>query len=157
MALLRTIRITPTISTAAYAAADAVGQRMSVSLPFATLGKAGFLRSLIVFDKGNIKANLLLHLFRDTFTAAADNAAFGATDAEVVAKGLGLVNIATADYVSNGTVYAVATKTGLNIPISFPRNKGTLYVQLQAVATPTYTSVSDLTLVLAFEESVGHG
>jgi hypothetical protein len=155
--MLRTVRITPTITAGIYAAADAVGQRMSVSLPFKSLGKVGFLRSLVVFDKGNVKANLLFHLFRDTFTAAADNAAFGATDAEAVAKGLGLINIATADYVSNGTVYAVATKTGLNIPITFPIHKGTLYCQLQAVATPTYTSISDLTLVLAFEEALGAG
>jgi len=160
--ILRTIRVTPTISAGAiYAAGDAVGQRMSVSLPFGPmqLGKSkhGYLRSLLVIDKDNEKANLILHLFRDTFTVAADNAPFGATDAEAVAKGLGIINIAVADYVSNGTVYAQAVKPALNIPITFPSGKSTLYIQLAAVATPTYTAASDLTLVLAFEEAIGQG
>jgi hypothetical protein len=151
MGVLKTIRVTPTITAGAYSAADAVGQRMSVTLPFGALGKSGYLRALTVFDKGNVKANLLLHLFRDTFTGAVDNAAFAATDAEVVAKGVGIVDIAVADYKSNGTVYAVATKANLDIPITFPRSKSTLYIQLQAVATPTYISTSDLTLLFAFE------
>ena len=148
---LRTIRVTPTITAGAYGAGDAVGQRMSISLPFGSIGKTGYLRALSVFDLGNIKANLVLHLFRDTFTGAADNAAIAATDAELAAKGIGLINVATTDYVSSGTTFATAIKPNLDIPITFPRNKSTLYFQAMAVATPTYTLTNGLTFVFAFE------
>ena len=90
----------------------------------------------------------MLVLYDRTFTATADNAPLDLSDADLL-HCIGSVPIATGDYqafVDNavGTVRSVglsATLVGTS-----------LFAQIMCVATPTYTSTSDLQVTLTVEQ-----
>ena len=82
----------------AYASGDAFG---TVTL-LQGLPTSGIIQSLIFFDLDNEGVALELWLFRDTYTATADNAAWALTDADLV-KSEGIIKVATTDYVAGSS------------------------------------------------------
>lgn len=143
---VRSIQVTPTISTSAYSANDAVGGLMTFSGALISPGGTSFLLGWKVFDKKQIKAALDLFLYNQKVTVAADNAAFALSDADAA-------NII--DKVSTSTYLDIAAtssfyRSWLAAPIAL---KGVglgnnIYGSLRATGTPTYTGTDDLVVEL---------
>lgn len=144
--LPRTSRVTPTVSTSpAYAAGDVYGGLLTFAsaLPFSTAG--GFLESLVVIDKGNIKPEFSLLIFKDTPTATAnDNAALTLASGDE-AKYLKRVDIIASDY-KQVAGWSIAAPSFAPFPVE---SSGTsLWGFAVADGTPTLTSTTELTFIL---------
>lgn len=135
--------VTPTITAGAYSDGDVVGGLLTFDLT--GYPNAGFfLNRVLLLDKSDQKAALLLHLYNDSPTAIADNDAYARSDADLL-KWIGSVAIGT--YVSVSTTNATAVVVDLND--MYWTDKGKIYGYLQCNAsTPTYVSTSDLVLSL---------
>ena len=118
---------------------------MTFSNAVAASGLGGVIQTITVIDKGNIKADLNIYFSDRTFTAVSDNAAWTLSDSDA-ANAIGIVNVADTDYVSNGSANAVATVK--NVGLAFVANGTDLFAQIHCTATPTYTSTTDLIIIL---------
>lgn len=136
---------TPTISTSAYAAKDAVGGLMTFANAARVAGGSVRIETVQVVDKDQEMKDLDLVLFDRSITAPTDNAVFDPTDAEL-ANVIDVVPItAWADFNDNAVCSVpVGTAAVLN---------GTdLYGVLVARGTPTYTSTSDLIVTVTVDQ-----
>jgi hypothetical protein len=131
--------VTPVITAGAYAALDQVGGLQVLTVD----PSVSRLISVVVVDKARIKANLKLFLFSGTAapTVVADNAPASITDAEAVSYLIAALDIPAAGYIDLAA-NSVAT---VQCQIAVQPAGGKLYAIAMAVATPTYTSTSDLT------------
>lgn len=146
------LSVTPTINTAIFAAGDAVGGIQTLTNAVRVSGGVGVLDSIDVIDKGNQKANLTILFFESNPAAATvtNNAAFvWSTD---IAKFVGRVNVATADYETIDSLAVASIKNiGKRMKASGSRN---LYaVVVLTSGTPTYLSTSDLTFRYGFAQN----
>lgn len=107
-------------------------------IPYATRdnGQCGILRSLMLIDPADQKAELTFYFFSESVTFGTLDAAPGISDADA-AKFLGSVVVAAADYKDLGGV-AVAHKTGLDFILKGTTNSASVWVAAVATATPTY-------------------
>lgn len=142
---------TPTISNGSiYAAKDAVGGLLTFASINSSSGRAVRVKTVQIVDKGQQLAALDLVLFRATFTAPTDNAAFDPTDTEL-ADYVGTVRVTVADYddfTDNAVAHVELAGNGMQVTPS-----GTaLYGALVSRGTPTYTSTSDLIVALEVEQ-----
>jgi hypothetical protein len=138
------VSATPTIDTNIYAAGDTVGTLMTFSgtCLFRT-GKGEVLGGLI-FDKDKEAADLDLVCFNSTPAGTfTDNAAFDPTDAGLAAI-QGSISFTTHKAFSDN---GISVATGMVDPVQCDAD-GKLYCYLVSRGTPTYTSASDLTVVL---------
>lgn len=142
------LSVTPTIDTVAYGAGDAVGGKQTLAAGLAD-GLPVELDSIVVQDVSNQKAALTL-LFFDADPAAAtitNNAAFAfSTD---LAKCIGRINVAAADY---ETVDSKAVATVRNLGMILKPTATSLYVAVVTTGTPTY-AVGALTFKYGFKQS----
>lgn len=140
------ILTTPTISSGAiYAAKDAIGGIMSWAAAARVSGEGGVIQSVTIWDKGQQMAAMDLVLFAATIGGTVtDNSAFDPTDV-MSADFVGSVSFVGADYIDFSD-NSVAFRGGLGIP--YTCNDTTLYGALVSRGTPTYTSTSDLNVVL---------
>jgi len=141
--------VTPTISTSAYQANDAVGGRMTFAIPAssAAVGGGGSVLSLTVIDLSGQNAALNLFLFDQPFTATADSAVFAPSAADL-ANCLGVIQVQTSDYVSAGANGSVATVKGVGLAVRAINTAALLiYAQAMTTGTPTY-ALSALTFKL---------
>jgi hypothetical protein len=106
------------------------------------------IESAILTDKGDQNAIMSLLLFDRTFTADADNAVFDPEDADLP-NIVGLITWVAADY-GNWTDNAAAFKHNLNMVV-LP-NGTSLFGQLYTGGTPTYTSTTDLSVILTIRQ-----
>jgi hypothetical protein len=157
-AAVKQIKVTPTIQTAAYEAADQVGG-------IQTLTGAGFeadrfakLSTLTIIDKDSEGAAMRVLFFSTLPTlTSVDGAALAITDAVMAASFLGSVEIVGNDYVAAaGTKAATLANIQLDLfstalNTSLQKN-GNLYAVVQMVGTPTYTAASDLVFVYSFQD-----
>lgn len=133
---------TPTISTGAYTAKDAVGGKLT----FAVEGRgSGVIHTVTVVDDAAQSAELVLVLFNQSFTATADNAAFDPSDADLE-NCIGKVKILATDYQALND-NAVASVLAVGLPYQTKAGLS-LYGQLMCTGTPTYASTGDLTIKL---------
>jgi hypothetical protein len=144
------VNVVPVISTSAYTAGDAVGGKIEAQ----GATKHGLLHSVTVIDKDQQKAPLSLVLYESDFTADADNAAFSVETADQD-KILGVVNITADDYEDIDGNISVATVKNLSLPVQNTTDVSTLRAQLKTTGTPTYTTVSSLTLKLGLLDDGG--
>lgn len=131
---------TPTISTTAYAAGDAIGGLLTFSNAARSSGGSCRIDAVQIVDKAQQYADINLVLFDRSITAPTDNAAFDPTDAEL-ANVVGVVPIGGGFYYGfndNG----VASISGLGITAVL--NGTDLFGVLVAVTAPTYGTTSDL-------------
>ena len=141
----KTVSQTPTVTVGAYSALDAIGGLLTFADIFNAQGGTGVLHTLIITDLAKQSAAMELWLFDRTFTADTDNAVFDVEDTDLP-NCIGVIPIATADwFASNDSSVACVRNIGL---VATAMNGATLYGQLKAVGTPTYASVSDLTIKL---------
>ncbi len=148
---LVTVEVTPTITAGPYTTGDVVGGKLTFTDAANRSGGGGIIRSLIITDLGDQKANLDLLLFdsdpsNGTYT---DDAAVDVDDLDLV-KVVAQISIVTADYKSFTDNAAAALKDlGAAFQCSGSAN---LYGLLIARAGPTYTSTGDLTIRLVIEQ-----
>jgi hypothetical protein len=141
------ISLTPTVSSGvAYTSGDAVGGLLT--LTNMASGGTSKLLSVQLFDSDKQSSAMDLVLFKAAFTATADNAAM-AVSASDMANLLGHVSVAAADYAAFNATSA-ATKI-LAAPLACTTADGTIYGQLVARGTPTYTGTAKLTVRAVFE------
>lgn len=150
----KVVSVTPTVSNGvAYTAADAVGGLVTLTDFFDYVGQVAILNSFLLFDDDN-QNTATYHIFfaNESWTAAADNAAFSVPDAER-SRITGLVSIPAATVV-NLTNNCVFQGSAFNSFLPLPMVSGTtrnLYLQLRTGGTPTFASTTSLNLKLVFE------
>lgn len=133
---------TPTISTTAYAAKDAVGGLMTFANAVRASGGTCLVQSVQVVDKDQEMAALDLVLFDRSITAPTDNAAFDPTDTELT-QCVGVIPITFyADF--NDNAVAIVNNVGLECVL----NGTDLFGVLVSRGTPTYTATSDIVVIL---------
>lgn len=143
---LKVVRLsaTPTISTTAYTAKDAVGGLMTFSNAVRASGGTCRVEAVQVVDKHQQMKDLDLVLFDRSITAPTDNAVFAPTDAEV-ANCIGVVPVAAGFY-SDFSTNSVAWINSVGLEAVL--NGTDLFGVLVARGTPTYNSTSDLVVTL---------
>jgi hypothetical protein len=153
---MKVIAQTPTITAGAYAAGDAIGGLLTFDIGDGSSIKTALLKYLTLVDNAAspVSADVDLHLFTDSTMAVADNAPLTFSTANVAAgKYLGKINFVAADYalVEMATSGAKAC-TYNTVDRLLPVTNGKIYGQLQANATPTYGSTTQLILVTHFAD-----
>lgn len=143
------VEVTPTIDTSAYAAGDQLGSLMTLSTGIADDAKNMTLLSVAIVDKAKQDAAIDILLFDESPTvSSSDNAALDISDAEMVDKCCGFVEVADSKYSDlNANSVAFVGNIGLNCKYV---TDGTLYAIMNCQGTPTYTSTSDLVLRFTF-------
>jgi hypothetical protein len=138
---------TPALDTAAYAANDNMGGKLSFASVTRIAAGAGFIASVVLVDQDNEKGACDLVLFGadPSGTTFTNNAAMDIADADM-AKIVGVVNFVAADYVSFAD-NAIAFK---QTAISFTLAAGTtLYGALVSRDSKTYTAANDIVITLS--------
>lgn len=142
------LSVTPTISTSIYAAKDAVGGIMTFANAARSSAGSGVIRAVTVIDKGQQMAALDLVLFDQTIAGTVtDNNPFDPDDA-TLANTIGWVAIAATtgykDFNDNSVAFA-------QCEIPYVCAATSLFGALVARGTPTFTSTSDLVVVLTVD------
>lgn len=136
------ISVTPTISTSAYAAGDALGGKLTFSNAARSSGYGGVITGVTIIDKDQERAPLELVLFNQDFTNTTDNAAFDPSDADL-ANAVCVIPIAQ---YYNFNDNSIGYSGDLNI--SFNCNTTDLVGQLIVRSAPTYSATSDIIVIL---------
>lgn len=146
------VAVVPTIDTAIYASGDRIGSIMKITDAVDATSDASVLKTLTIVDSASQSSAIDLLFFNDLPTvASADNAALSITDAEMVAKCIGRIVIAAADYTALAA-NSVAVRNSIDemmIPVGGSRD---IYCVIQSRGTPTYTAATDLTVKFLFEQ-----
>lgn len=143
----RTLDVTPTVSNGvAYTAGDAVGGENVLSLNGSQTRRA-VLKSLVVRDASNQKADLTVLITRAALaTTPTDNGAL-ALAAEDLASIVAKINIATADYETIDSKAVAQIELSRTIEAeNVERPPFRLWVYVLTTGTPTYGSTSALKL-----------
>lgn len=142
----KVVSVTPTLDTNAYASGDRVGSVMEFSNAMDDSSGTGTIVSVTILDKAGQGSVLSLLLFNDLPTvASADNAAIDITDAEM-AKCVGVVPIASADYVTTAS-NSIATVRSINLLVQAAKSATSstgksLFGVLKSGGSPTYAANS---------------
>jgi len=140
------ISVTPTISTSAYAAGDAVGGKLTFSNAGRYSGAGGRIKGIIVIDLDQERAPLELVLFNQDFGATADNAAFDPSDGDLA----NIVAVVPVVQYFNFNDNSVGFSGNLDIEFKCATND--LVGQLLTRGAPTYSTSSDIIVILLIEQ-----
>jgi hypothetical protein len=139
---------TPTLDTSAYIAGDRLGSIVEIENFFQHYAGKARLISVVALDQAKQKAAFDIYFFNASPTvASADNAPLDITDAEMTAKCIGRVSVATGDYGTDLAANSEATKYGLDLMLQAGADSKSLFILLRSAGTPTYAATS-LTLKL---------
>jgi len=134
---------TPTISISpAYTAKDAIGGLLTFANAVRVSGGTGILQTVTIVDKGQQMASIDLVLFDQTFTAPTDNAIFAPTDAELA----NVIAVVPMSNYSDFSTNSVAARGALGI--AFEAVGTSIFGALVSRGTPTYTSTTDIIVIL---------
>ena len=138
-----TISQTPTVTAGAYTAGDVVGGLLTFANSARFSGGGGIIKDLIILDDAGQDVALELWLFKETFTAIADNGAWAPAEAD-------LHNLIAIIATSDGAYFAAGTPTAYRVETSqrYDLTGTSLFGQLVTRGTPTYAATDDVTLVL---------
>ena len=142
-----TVCATPTIDTNIYAAGDAVGGLLTFSNALRPNAFSGVITGAYILDKDAEGANLDLIIFNANPSASTvtNNAALDLADADL-SKAIEPISISShTAFNSNDNGISGSGSLTRTVQTS---SSVTLYGALRAVATPTYTSASDLTVCI---------
>lgn len=140
MAVYLTPFVTLTHEAAAYAAGDALGGRAR----FDNLPEHGTIMSVLIIDRADQGVAMDVVLFRDTFTATADNAPFDPADADLQ-NWVGTIVVVAGDW-ANWNTSQGATQDNIGLPYWAPA--GTLYFQCVSRGAPTFAATDDVRVAL---------
>ena len=149
MSIIKTLSVTPTISTSAYTAGYSLGALQTLSgVPFLSGGGNGYIVKVYMTDKS--KQNAITDI---TF--------FNANPSGSTVTDHGALNIVAADLgkiigyhtISNFDTYS-ATSVGYSTTdtIPFSLGVGTIYAVAKTQGTPTYAGASGLTFSYEIEQ-----
>jgi len=145
------ITVTPTISTGAYAAGDALGGLMSFASAVLGTAGSGAITKVVIIDDDDELAPIDIVFFSTSFTPTADNNPFAPSDADMQ-NCIGYVDVAATDYASFVNNCVAAKTSGLRMPFPYKLSAGTaLYAQMVIREAHTYTATDDITVKLAVE------
>jgi hypothetical protein len=146
------VPITPTLDLAAYATGDLLFQ--ANKLEKSVLNGKGFayVREIVVLDSANQKAALDLIFFNeDPGSLGTLNSAIDLSAAQL-AKMIGLVSIASADYVTlKANTNAIATKIVADLLLPAVATSKDLWVAGISRGSPDYAAATDLTFKFMME------
>lgn len=145
----KTVTVSFVTDTSAYASGDVVAN--PVKIPGAVLGHNGssILRSVVLIDAADQGVALNLVFSKDSTVFGTLNAGPDISDANVVAKVLGHVPLATTDYLDLGGS-RVATKQDLSLVLTADSDDAVYVGIVNGIGTPTFAADS-LTLRLGLE------
>lgn len=140
------VKVTPTISTSAYASGDCIGGLMTITGAARVNGGSGVLNAFTVLDKTQAQRSPMdLMFFDESVTAAGDNAAVAFTDADMD-KCIAILSLPFYNNAFPGTpLNSHASSYGIGLPFVCGAASTSIFCQAVARGTPTYTSTSDLT------------
>lgn len=142
------LAVTPTISTSAYAAKDAIGGILTFANAARWSGGTGTIVGVTIIDKDQELANIDLILFDQTIAGTVtDNSPFDPTDADL-ANCVGVVSIGSgfyADFSDNSVAH-------VNVAHPFVLAGTSLFGALVSRGTPTYTGTSDIIVILTIAQ-----
>ena len=136
----QTITQTPTLTTAAYTANDAVGTLLTFADAANRTGGGGVITDVVIVDDAGQDAELELWLFDTTFLAT-DAAAFAPAEAS-------LHNVISIIKSTDGVWAAAGTASVNNIKevLRYDCTGTSIFGHLVCRGTPTYTAADDLTV-----------
>ena len=138
------LEATVTNDANAYADLDQLGELITITQAFSGASYKGKIESITVIDAIKQKSAMRIFFFDEAPTvASADNAALDITDAEMIDKCIGKVEIAAADFKD---LSACSVATVLNIGLVFQSKSDSLFCICQSAGTPTYGATNSLTL-----------
>ena len=138
-----TISQTPTVTAGAYSANDAVGGLLTFAGAARVAGDGGVIKSLLILDDAGQDAQMELWLFKETFTAMVDNAAWAPAEADLHNL-VGIISTADGDWFAAGTPSAARVECSQ----VYACTAANLYGQLVTRGTPTFAATDDITVVL---------
>ncbi len=138
-----TISQTPAVTIGLYAVNDAVGGLLTFTSAARAIGWGGVIKDTIILDDAGQDAALELWLFRETFTAMADNAPWAPSEADL-RKLLCIITTA------NGAYFAAGTPSAAMVEVSqrYDLVGTSLFGQLVTRGTPTYAATDDVTVII---------
>lgn len=150
---LQFIPIVPAIdATTPYTAGDCLGSLNTLADAMRVNDGTGKLASISIRDIGDKKMPIDVWIFdaepaASTFT----NNAAPVIDAADLAKLVAKVSIVALDYSSGGGV-AIATKSGINLPVAANGGTKDLYAVFIIQGVTTYATVADITAIFGFDQ-----
>ena len=142
------ISVNPTIVLDAYTAGDVVGSLMEFTRPDNLPGAIAF-NQVVITDVDQAKEGYTVHIFSDKPTVIADAAEYATgvviADLNIEVK---QVTVATGDYVDTGTIGSSAFKAF--DPVYSQNPKGSIWMYLEATATPEHATLLALTINLHY-------
>ena len=137
------VQVVPTLDTSAYASGDRLGSIQTI--PFASRIEDGYggliLHSIEILDQAKQSAAIDILFFNASPTvASADNAAIDITDAEMLAKFIGVVSISET-YVALANS-SVVSKTGISLILEPAAGVNAIYAVPVIRAAATYAAGS---------------
>lgn len=129
----------PSNSTSAYSSGDCIGDPIEIAIAgtikSGNQGPIMFIQSLTLTDREDKKSEMQVHLF-DALPSCVDQAPFSPTQGELT-HWIGVIKIATTDWVENASASCVAMKADLVISAYVPSKA--VWAVIVVKATPTYT------------------
>jgi hypothetical protein len=148
----RTVTVTPTLDTSAYATGDRMGTVMTLSNVALENGGEVTLDGIGITDVNVQSAAFDILFFNASPTLiSADNAAISLLDSEMSGKGVGWQAIVAGDYTAAASS-SIAYKGDLNKPLKAAAGTKNLYALLVSRGSPTYAA-SSLALTFHFRQN----
>jgi hypothetical protein len=129
---------TPTVTAGGYTAGDVIGGL--VTLTFQTAGGWCALDDIVLVDDADSISSITIHVFNQTPSTIADNAAYAPTEADLKKK-VAKVTITSFDTEGSDRWGQAAPNITKKL-ISLPDNA--LYFYIVATAAPTFAATDDL-------------
>lgn len=151
------LTMTPVVDTSVYASGDQLGSLVELQNAVDDSSGTGTVVSVAVLDKASQSASLSVLLFKDKpVVTSSDNGSLNISDAEMASKCLGLVPVASNDYVALNAS-SIATVRNVNLIVASSKSSDnlsgkSLWAILRSGGTPTYTSASDLVLSIGIKQ-----
>lgn len=138
-----TISQTPVVTAGAYSANDAVGGLLTFANAARLTGGGGVIKDLLIIDDAGQDVALELWLFRETFTAMVDNAAWAPSQAD-------LRKLVAVISTSDGAWFAAGTPSVARVEASqrYDCVGTSLFGQLVTRGAPTFAATDDVTAIL---------
>lgn len=143
--------VTMSTDTSQYASGDLIADTQQVDAALRVADGKGILQSITIIDEDNQGAALYVLIMRTSTSMGTENSAPNISDANLTAGLIGIVSVATTDYITLSGA-KVAFKGNLGIPIQAVSGTDDIYIAvLNGAGTPTYTA-SGLEMVLGIQQ-----
>jgi hypothetical protein len=137
------ISLSPTVSTSAYTAGDAVGGLLTFSSAARASGDGGVIKDVLIIDDAGQDAEMELWLFNSTFTAMSDNAAWAPSEADL-RKLVAIISTSGGAWFGAGTPSVARVECNQRYDLTAT----SMFGQLVTRGTPTFAATDDVTVIV---------